>query len=60
MTTYVRTTAVLFTLIVLAHIWRIVAESRDLIRDPFYLLITACAAGLSIWAWMLVRRAGQS
>ena len=58
MKTYVVTTGILFGLLTLAHILRIVYESRALAGDPWYMLITAATAGLSVWACLLmVRRA---
>lgn len=54
---YVTTTGVVFGLLALAHVWRMLAESPALARDPWYLLITAAAAALAVWAWRLVRQA---
>jgi hypothetical protein len=45
---------VVFALLTLAHILRIIAEGPHLAKDPFYVLITAAAAGLCLWAWRLV------
>ena len=55
MKTYVITTGVLFGLLTLAHIARMLLESRDFATDPVYLLITAVSAALCVWAWRLVR-----
>lgn len=55
MRAYLVTTGTVFGLITVAHIWRIVAESRGLATDPSFVLITVVAAGLSVWAWRLVR-----
>lgn len=57
MKAYVLTTGAVFGLLTLAHLWRIVAESPALARDPWYLLITACAAALCLWAWRVGWRA---
>jgi hypothetical protein len=54
MKAYIVTTGTLFGLIVVAHVVRVVAEP-DLGADPSYLLLTAAAAAISIWAWRLVR-----
>jgi uncharacterized membrane protein len=51
---YVMTTGALFGLLTLVHIWRMVVEPHHA-TDPWYLGITAIAAGLSVWAWRLVR-----
>jgi hypothetical protein len=55
MKTYVITTGALFGLLTLAHIWRMVEENRELATDPSFLLITAVAAALCLWAFRLVR-----
>lgn len=56
MKTYIVTTGILFALLTLAHLLRIVYESRALAGDPWYVLITAATAALSVWAWLLVAR----
>lgn len=50
------TTGIVFGLLVVAHLWRIVAESPALARDPGYLLITLAAGLLSLWAARLLLR----
>jgi hypothetical protein len=55
MKAYLLTTGTVFALLTLAHIWRVVAESRSLATEPFYVLITIASAALSIWAFRLVR-----
>jgi hypothetical protein len=47
-------TAVVFALLTLMHIWRMVAESTALARDPFFLIITVISAALSAWAVRLL------
>ncbi len=54
MTGYIRTTGVLFALITLAHVMRMFAEPR-FARDPWYLLLTLAAGGLTVWAWRVLR-----
>jgi hypothetical protein len=56
MRAYLTTTGVLFALLVVAHVWRATAEP-NLVRDPWFLLFSVLAAGLSIWAFSLLRRA---
>ena len=56
MRTYVMTTGVIFGLLVVAHVWRMIAESASLATDPWYLLITVAAGLLSVWALLLLRR----
>jgi hypothetical protein len=56
---YVLTTGILFALLTLAHVLRIVYESRALASDPWYMLITAATAALSVWACLLLVRRGR-
>jgi len=51
------TTGVVFGLLVVAHLWRIVAESPSLATDPSFVAITLVAALLSLWAGLLLWRA---
>ena len=60
MKAYVITTGLLFGLLTLAHLLRIVLENRSLANDPFYVLITAATAALSVWAWRLLRLSKRS
>jgi hypothetical protein len=55
MRTYVITTGVLFGVLTLAHLMRIVTESRALAGDPWYVLITLLTAVLCVWAWRVFR-----
>ena len=55
MKAYLITTGCIFALIVILHIWRMCAEWPRLATDPFFLLLTALAAGLSVWAFRLLR-----
>jgi hypothetical protein len=50
------TTGIVFGLLVVAHVWRIFAESRALASDPGYLAITLSCAALGLWAGALLRR----
>ena len=55
MKAYVLTTGSVFGLLVLAHIWRVVEEGSHLLKEPAYILITAAAAALCLWAWRVYR-----
>ena len=55
MKTYVSTTGALCCLLTAAHVWRML-EERALLRDPWYLLVTAIIAALALWAGSLVWR----
>jgi hypothetical protein len=52
---YVITTGALFGLLTVAHVWRMIAERRELATDPWYVLITIAVAALSVWAWRVLR-----
>lgn len=56
MRAYVMTTGVIFALLAVLHVWRVVAESSLLAREPEYLAITLLAAALSVWAMVVLRR----
>ena len=56
MKAYVTTSGVLFSLLVLAHIWRAIVEGPHLLTDPFYLCSTAAAAAMAVWAWLVRSR----
>jgi hypothetical protein len=61
MRAYVVTTGVLFALLALVHLWRMLEERASLATDPWFLIITLIAAGLSLWAWRVLRvSAGSS
>ena len=55
MKAYVLTTGAIFGVNTLAHILRIVGESRALAADPWYMLLTILSASLCVWAWRLFR-----
>ncbi len=52
---YVTTTGIIFGLLTLAHLWRIGWENHALATDPFFVTITAIAAGLCVWAFVVRR-----
>lgn len=56
MRTYIQVTGLIFLLVVLAHLARAYQEGARLALDPWFLLSTALSAGLTIWAWRLLRR----
>ena len=55
MKAYVITTGTVFALLVAAHIWRAAAEGWGLLKSPFFLVTTALAAALAIWAWRVLK-----
>ena len=55
MKAYLITTGALFGVLTLVHLLRILVEDPHLATDPVYVLITAAAAALCIWAWRLLR-----
>jgi hypothetical protein len=56
MKAYLWTTAVIFGSITVAHVARIVMESHELARDPWFLLLSLLAAGMCGWALRLLHR----
>lgn len=60
MKAYLVTTGVVFGLITMAHIVRIVMEGSHLLKEPLYVILTLVAAGLSVWAWRLLRVASRT
>jgi len=57
---YLITTGTVFGLIFLAHAARVVVEGPRLATEPMFILLTALAAALSIWAWRLLSRSSRS
>ena len=57
MRAYVMTTGVVFGLLTVVHILRIIQEGTRLVADPWYMLVTAIAGALCVWAWRLLRLA---
>lgn len=54
MKAYLITTGTVFALIVASHVLRFINEGGAL-REPFLWVLTLLAAGLSIWAFSLLR-----
>ena len=54
MKAYVITSGAIFGLITIAHLVRLVLERR-LVPDPVFILLTLLSAGLTIWAWRVLR-----
>jgi len=53
---YVVTTGAIFGLLVTVHVWRAFAEGPRIATDPWFILITALAAGFCFWAWRVLRK----
>ena len=53
---YLFVAGTVFALIVIAHVWRAVAEGMTPMHDPWWDALTLLAAGLSIWAFRLAFR----
>ena len=60
MKAYLTTTGAVFGLLTLAHIWRGIAEGPRLAMDPWFILMTAAAAALCLWALRLLWRLPRS
>lgn len=52
MKVYLAVTGSVFGLLAIVHVWRMVVEG-SVMHNPWFLLITAIAAALSIWSWRL-------
>jgi hypothetical protein len=55
MKAYLITTGTVFGLLALAHVWRVIGESGSLGMDPWFVVITAISAAMSVWAFRLLR-----
>lgn len=60
MRAYLWITGTIFGSITVAHVWRVVSESRSLAKDPFFVLLTVLSAILCVWAASLVRSSSRS
>ena len=56
MRAYVITTGIVFALLIVAHIWRVIEEGSQLMKQPPFILTTLAAAALFVWAMSLLRR----
>jgi hypothetical protein len=54
MRAYILTSGAIFGLITIAHLVRMILERR-LVPDPVFILLTLLSAGLTIWAWSVLR-----
>lgn len=59
MKAYAITTGTVFALLTLAHFWRGFVEPH-VVKEPWFILFTLIALGLSLWAWRVVRRSSRS
>jgi hypothetical protein len=55
MKAYLVTTCILFGLVTLAHVMRVIDEGTHLAAHPWFLVLTAVAALLCVWAGWLLR-----
>jgi hypothetical protein len=60
MKTYLATTCALFGFLTVLHLWRLLAASAPLAKDPWFLVITLIAASLCLWAGVLLRQSLRS
>ena len=51
---YLVLTAIVFGLLTILHVWRMIAESTALAKDPWFLLLTLISLGLCLWAVKLL------
>ena len=60
MKAYLIVTGVIFGLIVALHIAKAVDEGPSTAKNPLFILLTALAGALSIWAWRLLWQSSRS
>ena len=60
MKAYLITTAIIFGLITVAHVWRAVAEGAHLATDPVFVLLTILSTALCVWACRLLQLSSRS
>jgi hypothetical protein len=53
---YLLTTAIVFVLILVAHVARVIAEGPHLLKEPAFILTSALAFALALWAGSLLLR----
>lgn len=56
---YVAITGLLFGLLTAVHIWRVAEEGVGLLKSPWWVLVTAIAAAMCLWAARLVWQANR-
>lgn len=56
MRAYVITTGIIFALITISHIARLAMETRHVLTEPVFLLLTILSAALAVWAFVVLRR----
>lgn len=54
------TTGTVFAMMVAAHIWRAFEEGPEVAKSPVYIILTAVAAGLALWAWRVLKTMPRS
>jgi hypothetical protein len=54
MKVYVMTTGAVFGLVTMAHVWRAIEEGPHLASEPSFILLTAAAVALCLWACRLL------
>ena len=59
MKAFLLTTGTVFALLAAAHAWRILFESRELAREPWFMFTTVLSTALSVWAFVLARRTAK-
>jgi len=55
MKAYVATTGLVFAALTLVHVWRFIEEGEPVLKDPWFVAITAVSAVLALWALRLLR-----
>ena len=53
---YVAVSGAIFALIVAVHVWRACVEGFAMFENPVFIILTAAAAGMALWAWRVYRK----
>ncbi|MBS0387773.1 MAG: hypothetical protein JSR15_04765 [Proteobacteria bacterium] len=56
MRSYVAVSGSIFALIVVAHVWRAAVEGPGMFEQPSFIMLTAAAGGMAVWAWRVYRK----
>ena len=58
--TYVVTTGVMFSLMVVVHVWRATIEGIGLVKEPTFLIFTGASVAMALWAWRVFKALPKS
>jgi hypothetical protein len=59
MKNYLIVSGTTFSLIALAHVWRLIEEGAGPVKNPWFILTSVLSVTLAVWAWRLLRRTSR-